>query len=205
VGSQLPPPKWPILCRVGRKTLLIHPRNQPTFSRIFSYRDDSAKPNISRNFFPAIRKLITKSVWGSTTVVPHYFCHQTDASDNSSDIRRRAVGYSPSLRYLIHQCFIVVIMMQRFIGSAPIDSIHCLRNIADAAGLHGLILQLLELMRLHGRYAVTVCKRLSENLYHSRALSARAVHGVDSHIAVAAYIADHPRKPLWSRSGIEQC
>jgi len=29
--------------------------SQPNFSRIFSYRDNSAKPNISRNLFPAIR------------------------------------------------------------------------------------------------------------------------------------------------------
>jgi len=31
--------------------------SQPNFSRIFTYRDNSAKPNISRNFFPASRNL----------------------------------------------------------------------------------------------------------------------------------------------------
>ena len=34
--------------------------SQPNFSRIFTYRDNSAMPNVSRNFFQAIRKLKIK-------------------------------------------------------------------------------------------------------------------------------------------------
>jgi len=41
--------------------------SQPNFSRIFSYRDNSAKPNISRNLFPASRNLKKNSAWRSTT------------------------------------------------------------------------------------------------------------------------------------------
>jgi len=43
--------------RISKKNL----GSQPNFSRIFTYHDNSAKPNISRNFFPAIRNL--KKIW----------------------------------------------------------------------------------------------------------------------------------------------
>jgi len=36
----------------------------------FTYRDNSAKPNISRNFFPAIRNLKKNSAWGLTEPNP---------------------------------------------------------------------------------------------------------------------------------------
>jgi len=40
--------------------------SQPNFSSIFAYRDNSAKPNISRVFFPAIRNL-KNPAWGLTS------------------------------------------------------------------------------------------------------------------------------------------